>query len=215
MRCRLPLLALGMAMAISGCAIAPIETADLEWEPAVLHEHGCPNLTGKYRDEGSLSLIFYAGLSGPSETVKEGPVSDVRVLKLPYASGQAAEDIYAAQRAFSQRAVLSIHQGTRVLEALLSDETEEVFKRITVRLGPPRVGCHNGALVMRWASIGRRAEWGGGNIEWGEHEIRKLPDGSLEARIRRRQRSLSTVTGLPSGDTKTWPETTNRYHPAR
>jgi hypothetical protein len=101
------------------------------------------------------------------------------------------------------------------LEAALTNGAGEIYEQITVRLDTPMTGCHYGAMVLRWKSVGRRAEWGGGNVVWGEREIRKLDDGSLSVISRQRQRSLSIVTGDTAGDTKMWPETTIRYLPVR
>lgn len=205
--------ALLIAATQAGC-VSAVPDAYLQWQPPSLSRHGCQNLTGMYQDRGTLSQAFYAGLGG-DKTFGEESTSRRKIIRTPYTDGSPASEMTAAERAFNKRAVLSIRHEAAGLEANLMDDIGEVYERITVRLDTPMTGCQQGALILRWKSVGRRAEWGGGDIVWGEREIRKLEDGSLLVTNRQRQRSLSIVTGGQSGDTKVWPETTNRYFPIR
>jgi hypothetical protein len=210
---RLLLLPLLLALTQMGC-VSAIPSGTLEWEPPVLSPHGCPDLTGTYQDKGTLSQVFYAGL-GMDKLSGEEPIARRTIVKTPFTHGSPAGEMTAAERAFNRRAILTIRQQNDVLDATLMDSTGEVYERIVVRLDTPLTGCHRGALILRWKSIGRRAEWGGGDVVWGEREIRKLEDGSLIVTSRRRQRSLSMVTGGPAGNIRIWPETTNQYEVVR
>ncbi|MFZ5512829.1 MAG: hypothetical protein ACOZCP_22540 [Pseudomonadota bacterium] len=159
-----------------------------------------------------MAIGVYAGLGG-DKAFGEQATARREIVKTPYTGGSPSSEIYAALRAFNDGAVLSIRHEASVLKATLMDDTGEIYERITVRLDTSMTGCDRGALILRWKSIGRRAEWGGGDVVWGEREIRKLEDGSLTVVSRQRQRSLSIITGGAAGDTKKWPDTTNRYLP--
>lgn len=198
-----------LSAGLGGCASA-ISNSDLQWEPTVLSRQGCPDLSGEYQDKGSLSRVLFAGLGG-DKPLHEPSLVERKVLRTPAVSGSTSSEMYSAVRAFNDGSRLSIDHKADSLKAMLMDSRGEVYEQITVKLDTPMTGCREDALVLRWKSVKRRAEWGGGDVTWGEREFRKLGDGSLTVTHREWQRALGVMSGGITGDLKTAPATMNRY----
>lgn len=185
---------------LSGCPNGPVRMADLEWDPPRLSKEDCPNLSGTYKDRGTLHQVFTVGLQKSlSETSDEEPVARAKVLRNIAGPTRTADEFYARYRAFEQRAILQIRHDPDVLQAVLMDEAGVVYQEITVRLDTPRTGCHSGALILRKKTVYGKGEGSSGSVDFGEDEIRKLPDGSLEVVSRNRYQARSVLTGAPVG----------------
>lgn len=197
---------------LGGCLHVPVTMESLEWHPAVLSKEGCPDLTGVYRDQAALHEVFSDGLTKGIDGGQ--PIAQVVTVKSWLPQGRLSIEAYReAYRVFSGRAILSIeHQGS-ILKATLMDRAGDVYKKITLNLGTSQTGCHAGALVIRRKSVNRRAEWGGGDVTWGEQEVRKLDDGSLQVTSRERIQALSILTGAPTGPVRVMPENVAVYPP--
>jgi len=108
---------------LSGCPDGPVRMADLEWDPPRLSKEDCPNLSGTYKDRGTLHQVFTVGLQKSlSETSDEEPVARAKVLRNVAGPTRTADEFYARYRAFEQRAILQIRHDPDVLQAVLMDE---------------------------------------------------------------------------------------------
>lgn len=208
-------LAACIPLGLAGCPSTPVRLADLDWQPPTLSSSGCPNLTGTYQDRGVLHQVFYAGLEKTNANgSKEESPARVAVFKTPSPGGKPAAEIYAAERAFNESAILSIVHSPSHLVAKLMDEKGIVYKEITLRLDTPMIGCHNGAMILRRKTEYEKREGSSASVEYGEAEIKKLTDGTLEVTSRKRKQLRSTFTGSLTGRPTAYPTVVNHFRPA-
>jgi len=73
-------------------------------------------------------------------------------------------------------------------------------------------GCFDGALILRTLEIKGGQEFTPRIVFYGEFEIRKDAGGALKVTQRKRQRPISSSTGL-LGDRKELPSVTRTYPP--
>lgn len=84
--------------------------------------------------------------------------------------------------------------------------------RIVHRLNTPAVGCRAGALILRTTST-LPAREASGSVSFGEAEVRKLGDGSLQITMRSRVQLVDSISGQPVGSVAVRP-TVTRIYPA-
>ena len=72
----------------------------------------------------------------------------------------------------------------------------KLAEKVTVQLNTPMTGCRDGSLVLRKMSS-RPAGETSGYVSFGEIEVRKLVDGSLQITERSRVQLLSSLNGEP------------------
>lgn len=166
----------------SGCGTTAISVNDLPWTISTLSRVGCPNLDGRYMDRGFLHLNFFAGLTSTRNDRSEDVFpAKVEWIRSPYRSDLPLDEMYRLRREFDKTSVVTINSGYETITATLEDSVGLIYQRITLKTNASKlIGCNRGALVLRRKSVHGKGEGGSSTVEFGESEIRKLPDGSLE-----------------------------------
>lgn len=191
-------LLMAVVVFLGGCSRPILQsTIDFAWNPPVLSKEGCPDIDGRYQDKGLLKQSFEFRLPSmidgrDSEGLNGLPVTYTSFRKIT-PGGLSTKDFFAWMRTFDAQAVTSIRKGEETIDVVLMDGVGIEYSKATLKLDHPKVGCYNGALVIRKQY---RTSGGEGNPGWvtaGEYEFRKLNDGSLQVikRIREWSRSLA------------------------
>jgi hypothetical protein len=201
MNASLRFLLMPVALLCVGCS-RPIfqSTIDSAWNPPVLSKEGCSNIDGRYQDRNLLFRQFdFRLLSSNSTSIQGGYEVYQKIPFVPikqpikYVSGKATNEtrIYEDESEFYKNAITSIKQQDQYIEATLIDEKGTKYRKSILVLDHPQVGCYNGALVIRRQYRTSGGEGNPGIITAGEHEFRKLDDGSLQVIKRTREWSRS------------------------
>lgn len=186
----------------AGCiGTTAISVEDLPWT-IPLSTTGCPRLDSKYLDEGSLHLNFWVGLAGhQSDRSGDDFPASVERFRSPSRSGMPMEEMSRLEREFAKTAILNIYSTQNTIVATLEDQAGLIYERITLKtLSPKRVGCSNGALILRRKTVYGKGEGRSSTISFGEDEIRKLADGSLEIVKREWNAPTSALFGVGSAE---------------
>lgn len=183
---------------VPGCA-TPVTDRDIDWRFPALSKQGCPDLTGKYINNKKLFILLTGGLLGGGS--RQGTrIEDVRPLPVPEPD-QQDRTVYFTR----------IKQTASNLEAVLIDNANTEYIRGVVSLEHARIGCQNGAMIIRRLGNVAKAESAAGSADVGETEFRRLPDGGIEAVDWARRYLRSNLTGKAT--TKTDEKTTRWTFP--
>ena len=140
----------------------------------------CPNISGKYSDTKMFLLEQFPMVDNRNGIVVKENILNGRLIH----PGQGMPFYYHDTKQFYQQAVLDVVQKDKTLTIALMDNKHLPYKRVTIDLNHPMIGCLDGALVVRESSYG-----GGGDGRMSfasakERQLRKLPNGDLEAKNR-------------------------------
>lgn len=203
-----------ISVLFSGCGTTAISIDDLPWTMSTLSWAGCPNLDGRYMDRGFLHLNFIAGLTATRNDRSEDVFpAKVEWIRSPYHTDLPLDEMYRLKKVFDKTSVVTIKSGRESITATLEDSVGLVYQRTTLTTnGSKMIGCNSGALVLRSKSVHGKGEGSSSTVEFGESEIRKLPDGSLEIVARGWNASTSALLGV--GAIRSQGETRNIFPPA-
>lgn len=213
-------LLIGALLAVTGCAEMAGEVVCLTgvcaskedrltaipWSPTNLGNKGCPSIDGEYKDEDLLFRQFdfrarssnMNRIQGGYEVYQKIPFVPIKQ-PIKYVSGKPTNEmrIFEDESDFYRSAVTSIKQQGQFLETTLMDEKGTKYKKSILVLDHPQIGCLDDALVIREINaIGSNPESGLGFANASERKFRKLPDGSLQIVIRKREWHYSSSRGL-------------------
>lgn len=140
-------------------------------------------------------------------TVAYAPIERVgkRYMKMP---SEEKKVIDHDESAFYKSAVTSIKQQGSLLEITLMDAKGLAYKKSTLNLDHPQIGCVDGALVIRTMHIGGGNEGSLGSANAREMVYRKLPDGRLQIIHKSREWLLTPSSGLIGMNEKGFPSGT-------
>lgn len=213
-------------MCLSGiCPSDESRLAAIPWSPSTLDKVGCRNLDGSYKEIGgyinnkdSTELLFrrfdfrlHRDDKNPREALMQASYEDYQ--KIPYERIEIGMNYDRETKTFSKRykhdesafyknAVTSIKQQGKLLEVTLMDAKGLVYKKSTLNLDHPQMGCVDGDLVIRTMYIGGGNEGASGFASAREMVYRKLPDGSLKIIHKSREWLFTPVSGLIGMDAK-------------
>jgi len=159
---------LAFVASLAGCAI-PVTDDEITWRYPDLSGDGCPNLTGRYLNNKKLFTLLTGGLLGVASR-RDTSIEDIRPLPSPE-PGKSDRTAYFTR----------IRHTEGALEATLIDEANIEYARGRVYLDHAWVGCYKGAMILRRLRNIAKAESASGLVDLGEIELRKLPDGGLQA----------------------------------
>lgn len=202
---------------ITACAI-PVSEADIDWRYSPLSTDGCPDLSGRYFDDGkprremmqcplSWSCNRVEGLF-PLMISKLGKLPEFRFEKhmpLPKSTQKDAEVIY----------VTTVRHTSSGIELRLQDVQGAEYSSISTLLQHEHIGCYGGAMIVKTANNFIGSEGGSGGVQYSETEIRKMPDGSLLLTEWRAWRYRSKLSGKAYGEPRDVAQRSWRFAPAR
>lgn len=194
---------------LAGCAPTTIRLAELPWTITPLSKHGCPDLTGTYKDRGALHIVFSAGMTGTTDDMSGDrfPATVKWIRNTPIQQDERSQ--------FLAEALLSIRQTQTDLLLTYTDGLGVPYQEIRIRLDTEMTGCHDGAFVLRTKSVYGKYEGSSASIEFGETEIRRREDRALEVTIRSWNSALGFVSGNLTGPLRPRLVSVNRYPVAR
>ena len=204
-------------LAISGCgSLIRVQEFDLEWQPLHISIGNCPDLTGQYAYELTVLSVHEKTL-GTTNTLLE-------VRAGAYHSYEISNELFEYQThieilpsgidrprkigKYVEKFEIS-QTSNELIETNLFDRTRKITK-----LDTTMAGCADGAVVFRYFSRWGGADFVSQGMSYGEFEMRKLSDGSLEVTRRARARERSAGLGI-LGPVKMRPTVTRVYPPAK
>jgi len=222
-------------LAISGCgSLIRISEFDLDWQPPHISMENCPDLSGRYQYEeiihgyqkgmSSNFLNMYAGhhhllyinskvdpTTGlPRERRDFSDFPDYQT-KIEYGPEPSTSSIPSKQVAPGKYyPTFYLNQSSN----LLTQKFDGGNDLTVTKLGTKVAGCANGKVIFRYFDRWGGADFVSQGMSYGEFEMRKLSDGSLEVTRRARARERSAGLGI-LGPVKTRPTVTRVYPPAK
>ena len=196
---------------ISGCFSTAYRSKEqilssVPWSPANLENISCPDISGKYKGEQILMALFdlrsslFNNLNNSFLNYKEIPYQSVvkkrEALRGQKISPEESTYVYSDSTQFYSESFTEIEQNGDTLKISLVDKENTIYKKFTLNLVPPYIGCSENSLVIRVANAIGSAEGALGTANAAEKIFRKLPDGSLEVRIKIREWYYSSFSGL-------------------
>ena len=183
----------------AGCGgTTTISVDDLPWTMPDLSGVGCPSLDGRYMDKGYLHLNFFVGLSSNSSD-RSGDIFPVAVEKYrsPFRSGINTQELRYLDDKFAKDAIVVIKSSEEKIIVTLEDSAGLIYEKYSLRTkGSKMLGCYNGALVLRRKTVFGKGEGSSSTVNFGESELRKRSDGSLEIISRDWYAPTSAMFGL-------------------
>ena len=208
-----------------GCGVARGVTAnDLDWNPPKFTADQCPNLSGDYTY--MITRLPNGGYATDLLKTYAGSIYMLlRTAKIDPGTGQPQQPLTPGDLPDFQSYYLEVaskkDDGSRINNILHIEQTKDKFiqgeitkSRTVARLGTEMSGCFERALILRTLEINGGQEFVSRTVFYGEFEIRKNAGGALKVTQRKRQRSISSSTGL-LGDPKELPSVTRTYPPFR
>jgi hypothetical protein len=178
-----------LVAALMGCGTIATQSQTIPWPP--LSHSGCPDLTGYYAGE----LYRYITACVSFEQPRPG-----RIITVPYARELVLSPTWHETASDGSSVTLIRQSPSRLIVALRNKNGQEEAKA-EIRLDTPMTGCRDGALILRYERRIGSVEGNAASIEWGEEEIRRLDDGSLQFASRGAYQTFGGLTGIP-GRTK-------------
>lgn len=175
-------LAVCVSVLACGCGTTAISVDDLPWTTSTLSSTNCPDLDGRYMDRGFLHLNFFAGLTS-TKNDRSGDTfpANVEWKRSPYRADLPLDEMYRLKKEFDKTSVASISSSHERITVTLTDTMGVIYQIITLATNASKmIGCNNGSLVLRHKTVHGKGEGSSSTVEFGETEVRKLPDGSLE-----------------------------------
>lgn len=170
---------------LAGCSILPIADEDIGWQFSSLSGQGCPNLSGRYMNDGMLFLLLTGGVRSPYQGVS---VKDIEELRGLPRNSVAPSTIY--QTAIKQRA--------DQLNLTLTDSSNVVYATAKVPTNLTHIGCYQGALVIHKVSV-HGAEGSEGSVHYTELLVRPESNRAISVVSQYATRNLSRVSGRAVG----------------
>lgn len=201
---------------VAGCiGTTAISVDDLPWTIRTLSKVGCPNLDGRYMDRGFLHLNFFVGLTGSrSDRSNDVFPATVEWIRSPYRSGLPMDEMYRLEREFAKTSVVTIKSDHEKIIVTLEDSAGLIYQKVTLKTNvSTMIGCNGGVLVLRHKSVHGKGEGSNSTVEFGESEIRKLPDGGLEIIGREWSSPTSALFGV--GTVESREEARNIFPPVK
>jgi hypothetical protein len=208
-----------------GCAVTRGVTAnDLDWNPPKFIADQCPDLNGDYTY--MITRLSNGGYATDLLKTYAGSIYMLwRTAKIDPGTGRPQQpltlDDLPEFQSYYLEIALKNDEGGRINNILHVEQTKDKFiqgeitkSRTVTRLGTEMSGCFEGALILRTLEINGGQEFVPRTVSYGEFEIRKNTGGALKITQRKRQRSISSSTGL-LGDPKEFPSVTRTYPPFR
>jgi len=225
--------ALLVVLTISGCgSLIRVQELDLDWQPSHISMEKCPNLSGWYQYEmvirthpikhmsdnligafaGNQDLLYKNDKINPSTGLPKagGNFPDYQT-RIEYGPKLDTSSILNEQAAPGKYySMFHLNQSSN----LLTQKIEGGSNLTVTKLGTKMAGCANGAVIFRYFSRWGGADFVSQGMSYGEFEMRKLPDGSLEVTRRMRSRERSAGLGI-LGPVKMRPTVIRVYPPAK
>lgn len=208
-----------------GCGVVRGVTAnDLDWNPPKFIANQCPDLSGDYTYmitrapnggyetdmlqiyAGSIYMLWRTGSINPTTGRPQQPLTlgDLPDFQSYYLEAGSEKD-----------------ERGRINNILHIEQTKDKFirgeaakSRVVTRLKTEMSGCFDGALILRTLEINGGKDFVPRTVSYGELEIRKDAGGALKVTQRKRQRPISSSTGL-LGDRKELPSVIRTYPAVR
>lgn len=203
----------------AGCSPLPVRDSEIDWHFPVLSKQGCPDLSGRYLDDGirreemmrctsaSLTCSRAAGLF-PLLIGKLEDLPEYRFEKqtpLPKPTQKDSGTVY----------VTIVRHTPSDIALRLQDLHGIKYSSLSAPLHHDRVGCHSGAMILRNISNLGGSEGGSGMVQYSETEIRKATDGSLLLTEWRAWRYRSKLTGKAYAEPRDVVQRSWRFEPER
>jgi hypothetical protein len=146
------------------------------WDPQTLDRQNCPDISGKYGTRGSLMSQF------PDERDQLG------FIQVKVEQPEDRRDFYRADH-------FLVQQGEKELVVSLMDGNGKLYRRQTILLDSPMIGCADGALIIRTVS-GMASLDIPTMVFLQERRFRKRPGGSLLVTVHYRTWRYDNLFGL-------------------
>jgi hypothetical protein len=195
------LLLAAVASLLPGCAI-PVTDEEIDWRFPVLSKQGCPDLTGTYADESEPLLYKCRWCNQPRLRTHWLFLSITGGLRRPLEGVTISTTKMASQQSSDPSRgdrISVIRQTNSFLEIERIDDEGIAHIKGIVHLSHPRMGCHDGALIIRNVANLIGSEGGSGSVQYSETTIRKMPDGRIRVTVLSGDRYRSKLTGKAYG----------------
>jgi len=199
------------------CPTIEERMAQIPWEPPSLSHQNCPNISGKYKARlyapngiNYIDLIMQFPQSndqlGFIHARSEESAGQVPRRYVPNPSDENPRRVRVDESEFyNSGAYVLIQQSEHELAVSLIGGDGKLYRKQTVSLDSPMIGCANGDLIIRTIYPPGRGEGGWGSTSADGERFRKLADGSLQVMTHIREWRYDPVFGLmgmgPTGGT--------------
>ena len=202
----------------TGCSPLSVRDDEIDWRFPVLSKHGCPDLSGRYFNSGIRRQEMMQCPKSWSCNQVEGLFS-LMIRKLEKLPEYRFKDINPLQKAstekFSPVYVTTVSYTPSEIALRLQDPHGIEYASLSAPLHHERIGCHNGALIVRTVSNSIGTEGGSGSVQYSETEIQKSPDGSLVFTEWQAWHYRSKLTGKAYGEPRDVAQRSWRFEPAK
>ena len=159
------------------------------WNPPSLNQQNCPNISGKYKTGTYRYALDYDNLmiQFPSLTDELGFIharlevpekTPARFIPMPTEKNLKSGAWDYSE--FYNSAYVLIQQNERELTVSLIGGDGKLYRRQTISINSPMIGCANGDFVIRTVSVFGPGEGTKGGATATEKRFRKLADGRLQ-----------------------------------
>ena len=153
----------------------------------------CPNISGKYWDRQALLLKQFPRSDNRNEiSVNEKVIRG----DLKECTNAVCTFYYHDTTEFYEQAIIEIQQETKTLIITLMDKQLLPYKRLTIALNNPMIGCHDGHLIIRSSYYTGGAEGALGYAYTEEKQLNKLSNGALQVKTKKLEWYYSYYEGL-------------------
>jgi len=181
-------------------------TQQIPWDPPSLNQKNCNNISGKYKPK------IYKSDFTSDELMRKFPQSNDQFgfihVKLegqktperwtPRPSKENPNRMIWDAPEFYNSAYVLIQQSEQELSASLIGSDGKLYRKQTIALDSPMIGCGNGDFIIRTLFVPHGGEmWGAAG--WAsaiERRFRKLADGSLQVTTYDREWNYDLVLGV-------------------
>ena len=203
------------ALALSSCTsmvclsgLCPSEKEHMEripWNPPSLNQQNCPNISGKYKTGTYISARDYDELTRqfPSLTDRFGFIhASLEVPEkipsrfIPMPTEKNLKSGAWDYSEFYNSAYVLIQQNERELTVSLIGGDGKLYRRQTISINSPMIGCANGDFVIRELSVDGGSDGTSSGATATEKRFRKLAAGQLQVTTQRRYWGYDPAFGL-------------------
>ena len=176
---------------LSGLCPSSKEVASkIPWEPTALAHQSCPDISGKYKAIDTNNTKSWQGLIGEFPMTNDelnsihATYTEPRKIPGRIISRPTQKDPNATvwdQSEFFDNAIVYIEQTDEQLVVSLIDNTGKLYKRQSIDLRSPMIGCDGKDFIIRQITMTGSNEASSTGLALArENRFKKLADGSLQ-----------------------------------